>query len=70
MHLEQSKSAKDNTPGGPIGGTPTLIMLGGDHVVSKALEDKITKATIYKIKRFSDHAPLIVDYDFEVPNIL
>ena len=40
------------------------------QVVSKALEDKITKATIYKIKRFSDHAPLIVDYDFEVPNIL
>ena len=40
------------------------------QVVSKALEDKITKATIYKIKRFSDHAPLIVDYDFELPNIL
>ena len=40
------------------------------QVVSKALEDKITQATVYKMKRFSDHAPLIVDYDSEVPNSL
>ena len=40
------------------------------QVVSRALEDKIAKATIYKMKRFSDHAPLIVDYDSEVLNIL
>ena len=39
------------------------------QVVSKALEDKITRATVYKMKRFSDHAPLIVDYESEVPNI-
>jgi len=38
------------------------------QVVSKALEDKITKATVYKMKRFSDHAPLIVDYESEVSN--
>jgi len=40
------------------------------QVVSKALEDKITKATVYKAKRFSDHAPLIVDYSGEAPNIV
>ncbi len=40
------------------------------QVVSKALEDKITKATVYKMKRFSDHAPLIVDYESEVSNFL
>jgi exodeoxyribonuclease-3 len=38
------------------------------QVVSKTLEDKITKATVYKMKRFSDHAPLIVDYESEVSN--
>lgn len=33
------------------------------HVVSSSLKDRISKASIYKDKRFSDHAPLIIDYD-------
>jgi len=33
------------------------------HVVSSDLDDKIIKASIYKDQRFSDHAPLIIDYD-------
>jgi exodeoxyribonuclease-3 len=33
------------------------------QVVSPGLRDKIQKAVIYKDQRFSDHAPLIMDYD-------
>jgi len=34
------------------------------HVVSKGLEDKVLRTEIYKDERFSDHAPLIMDYDW------
>ena len=27
---------------------------------------KARKASIYKARRFSDHAPLIIDYDYEL----
>jgi exodeoxyribonuclease-3 len=33
------------------------------QVVSSQLKPKIQSALIYKEQRFSDHAPLIVDYD-------
>ena len=33
------------------------------QIVSAALKDKIKATRIYKDERFSDHAPLIVDYD-------
>ncbi|MFA5983481.1 MAG: exodeoxyribonuclease III [Methylococcaceae bacterium] len=33
------------------------------QIVSAALKDKIIGTSIYKDERFSDHAPLIVDYD-------
>lgn len=33
------------------------------QVVTPGLKDKVKKASIYKEKRFSDHAPLIIDYD-------
>ena len=33
------------------------------QVISEALEAKVKAAKIYKKKRFSDHAPLIVDYE-------
>ena len=33
------------------------------QIVTPGLKDKIKHATIYKRKRFSDHAPLIIDYD-------
>jgi exodeoxyribonuclease-3 len=36
------------------------------QIVTPGLQDKITKASIYKNKRFSDHAPLIVEYDIEL----
>ncbi len=35
------------------------------HVASAALRDGIRRAEIYKERRFSDHAPLILDYDLE-----
>ena len=35
------------------------------QVVSPRLAGKARAASIYKEKRFSDHAPLIMDYDFE-----
>lgn len=35
------------------------------HVASAALRDGIRGAEIYKGRRFSDHAPLILDYDLE-----
>lgn len=34
------------------------------QVVSKPLKDKIRSAAIYKEEKFSDHAPLIMDYDY------
>ncbi len=33
------------------------------QVVTPDLEKKILRASIYKAKRFSDHAPLVLDYD-------
>lgn len=34
------------------------------HVTSPALRDRIRAAHIYKDERFSDHAPLTIDYDY------
>lgn len=33
------------------------------QITTPDLKDKIKKASIYKAERFSDHAPLIIDYD-------
>ena len=33
------------------------------QVITPGLKNKIKQATIYKDERFSDHAPLIIDYD-------
>jgi len=33
------------------------------QVISPALADKVLDASIYTRRRFSDHAPLIIDYD-------
>lgn len=33
------------------------------QIISPALKDKVLAASIYKDERFSDHAPLIMDYD-------
>jgi len=33
------------------------------HVASPCLKDKAKSATIYKEERFSDHAPVIIEYD-------
>jgi exodeoxyribonuclease-3 len=33
------------------------------QVISPGLRDKVMRASIYKNKRFSDHAPLVMDYD-------
>ena len=33
------------------------------QVITPGLKDKVLGASIYKRKRFSDHAPLIIDYD-------
>ncbi|MDH3947372.1 MAG: exodeoxyribonuclease III [Gammaproteobacteria bacterium] len=36
------------------------------QIVTPGLRDKIKKATIYKEKWFSDHAPLTIDYELEL----
>lgn len=36
------------------------------QIVTPGLEERIRKARIYRDKRFSDHAPLIMDYDLEL----
>ncbi len=36
------------------------------QVTTPGLADKVRKAAIYKTQRFSDHAPLIIDYDLDV----
>ena len=33
------------------------------QIISPALKNKVTAVSIYKDERFSDHAPLIMDYD-------
>jgi exodeoxyribonuclease-3 len=35
------------------------------HVVSPTLRERIKGATIYKDQKFSDHAPLTIDYDYD-----
>lgn len=37
------------------------------HIVSPSLQTTIRQAAIYKAERFSDHAPLIIDYDYPIP---
>lgn len=34
------------------------------QIISPGLKDKVKHASIYKEQRFSDHAPLIIDYNF------
>ena len=34
------------------------------HVVTPGLADKVTRDEIYTQEKFSDHAPLILDYDY------
>jgi len=34
------------------------------QVITEGLADKVREVAIYKDERFSDHAPLIIDYDF------
>ena len=36
------------------------------HAVTPGLKDKVKSAAIYKDERFSDHAPLTIDYDWEI----
>ena len=36
------------------------------QVVTPGLKNKIKKVSIYKDERFSDHAPLIIDYDLKL----
>jgi len=36
------------------------------QIVTPGLRDRVRAVSIYKAQRFSDHAPLIVDYDLEV----
>ena len=35
------------------------------HVVTSGLADRVQRTEIYKKERFSDHAPLIMDYDWQ-----
>ncbi len=36
------------------------------QITTPGLKEKVTRASIYKDQRFSDHAPLIIDYDLEL----
>ena len=36
------------------------------HVITPGLRSRVRSADIYKAERFSDHAPLTVDYDWEL----
>jgi len=36
------------------------------HVLSPAMKGKVLKTEIYKGEKFSDHAPLIIEYDYEI----
>ena len=36
------------------------------QIATPTIAEKATKASIYKTERFSDHAPLIIDYDYQL----
>jgi exodeoxyribonuclease-3 len=36
------------------------------QIISPTLKDKVTAVSIYKEQKFSDHAPLIIDYDYQL----
>ncbi len=36
------------------------------QVITPGLGNKVKAVSIYKAQRFSDHAPLIIDYDFDI----
>ncbi|MEE8342535.1 MAG: exodeoxyribonuclease III, partial [Gammaproteobacteria bacterium] len=36
------------------------------QVITPGLKDLVKSASIYKKQRFSDHVPLIMDYDFKI----
>jgi exodeoxyribonuclease-3 len=36
------------------------------QIVTKSLKNKIQNVSIYKNQRFSDHAPLIIDYNYQI----
>jgi len=36
------------------------------HIVSDTLADKVSRTRIYRDKRFSDHAPVIIDYNVDI----
>jgi exodeoxyribonuclease-3 len=36
------------------------------HVVSPRMKDRVRAASIYRDERFSDHAPLTIDYEYEL----
>ena len=37
------------------------------QIISSHLRDKVKTTSIYKDERFSDHAPLTIDYDYDLP---
>ncbi len=37
------------------------------QVITPGLKDRVKRVTIYKEQRFSDHAPLVIDYDMILP---
>jgi len=37
------------------------------QIATPGVAAKAVKASIYKARRFSDHAPLVIDYDYEMP---
>lgn len=36
------------------------------QIATASIADKATQVSIYKQERFSDHAPLIIDYDYQL----
>lgn len=36
------------------------------HILSPSLKGTVQSSSVYKTERFSDHAPLIIDYDYEI----
>ena len=46
----------------PPRSTPKPSSAASD-VYKRQLLDKINKVSVYKGKKFSDHAPLVIDYD-------
>jgi exodeoxyribonuclease-3 len=64
--FREINSDQDEFSWWPDGGRDSNGWRSDFHVISKGLQYTVDYGAIYKIKEFSTHAPIIMDYDIEI----